>query len=266
MSLPSKVSPQPPRFRGTEGLTIIELLVVISIIALISAVAVPNFSFVPGTEATHKLGNLLGDIRSAYDMSVLNRKPYRLVFEFKTGSYWLEATEDQNFFLGDEKLDRDPTPDEIKEKEAAFDEDLKRYTELAGREVEDAEKEKVIKPSSPLLAAAKKLKPTKWTAVDDAEWNKRALGPSFVIRSMQTEHLQRLLTLEELGAEGYAYLYFFPQGYVERAVIHLAPADLDDKAKLDEKTYTIRTEPYEGVATAETGYKEVDLRSDEKRR
>ena len=86
-----------------------------------------------------------------------------------------------------------------------------------------------------------------------------------MIRSMQTEHLQKLMTLEELGQEAYAYLYFFPQGYVERAVIHVSPADLEDKSKLDEKTYTVQTSPYEGVAVADVGYKEVDVRNDEKK-
>ncbi len=253
-----------PVVGGAAGLTIIELLIVISIIALMTVVAVPNFNIVPGTEAAQKLGTLLGDVRAGYDMAVLNRKPYRLAFEFRTGDYWLEQTERQDFLLGDEELDRDPTPEETKDKEATFEEDLKRYKELAGKEVEDSENERVIAPSSPLLAAASRLKPAKWTMVDDVEWGKRSLGPSFVIRSMQTEHLQRLQTLEELGSDGYAYLYFFPQGYVERAVIHIAPADLEDKAKLDELTYTIQTQPFEGMAQAETGYKEVDLRSDRK--
>ncbi len=245
------------------GFTIIEILLVISLMGVIMLLAVPNFNIVPGTEAAQKVGNLLGDIRAGYDMAVLHKKPYRLVFEFKTGDYWLEGTEREQFLLGDAKLDRDPSPEELKEAEEAFDEKFQSYVQLAGREVEDADNETVIKPTSPVVAAKDKLKPVVWKPVEDAEWNRRTLGPSFVIRSAQMEHHKKLQTLEELDSLAYAHLYFFPQGYVERAVIYLAPTDLDDRSKLDEMTYTIVTKPYEGLAEATSGFKEVDLTKDD---
>lgn len=251
---------------ANAGFTIIEILLVIALMGVIMLMALPNFNVVPGTEAAQKMGNLVGDISSAYDMAVLHKKYYRLAFEFKTGDYWLETTERERFYLGDTKLDRDPSPDEIKEENAEFEEKFERYVELAGKDVEDSENEKVIKATSPVLAARSKLKPVEWKTVEDAEWNRRSLGPSFVIRGAQMEHHTRLQTLEELGENGYAYLYFFPSGYVERAVIYIAPADLDDRAKLDEQTYTIVTEPYEGSASVSNGYKEVDLSKDAKER
>lgn len=254
------------RMRIEAGFTIIELLMVISVMGLVMILAVPNFNFVPGTEASQKINALLGDIRSAYDMAVLTRKNYRLVFEFKSGEYWLESTDREDILLGEVRLDRDPTPEEIKEKAAVFDEEFEQYLQLAGKEVEDSENEKVISQTSPLLAAKSRLKPAEWKAVEDAEWKRRSLGPSFVIRSLQAEHHVRLQTLEELGDQAYAHIYFFPHGYMERAVIHLAPADLEDRNRLDELTYTIVTLPYEGMAVAETGFKEVNVLDEEAKR
>lgn len=251
---------------ASAGFTIIEVLLVIALMGVIMLMALPNFNVVPGTEAAQKMGNLVGDISAAYDMAVLHKKYYRLAFEFKTGDYWLETTDRERFYLGDAQLDRDPSPDEIKEQEAEFEEKFERYVELAGKDVEDSENEKVIKATSPVLAARSKLKPVVWKAVEDAEWSRRSLGPTFVIRGARMEHHTRLQTLEELGENGYAYLYFFPSGYVERAVIYVAPADLEDRAKLDEQTYTIVTAPYEGMAEVSTGFKEVDVTKDAKER
>ncbi|MCX6131704.1 MAG: hypothetical protein NTX25_21920 [Proteobacteria bacterium] len=246
------------------GFSILEMMMVISLAALMFVVAAPNLSISEQTEAAQKLGALSGDIRAAYDTAVLSRKPHRLVFSFGSGEYWLESTEREQFLMGDDKLDHDPNPAEIKEKKAKFEEEFEQYKLLAGRDIEDTESEKVVPASSPLLAAKALLAPVEWKPVEDGEWQKRHLGPQFLVRSMQAEHHGHLQTLEELGKDGFAYLYFFPQGYVERAVIHIAPVEVDNKAKYDERTYTLTTEPYEGLANVTSGFREVDLSRDEK--
>lgn len=245
------------------GFTLIEVMLVIALMAVIFVLVIPNFNIVPSTEASSKINGLSGDIRAAYDMAVLHRKPHRLAFEFKTGDYWLESTERLDFQIGDNAQDRDLSPDELKEASAVFEEDFKEYLDLAGKEVKDADAEITIPPTSPLLAARKLLSPVEWRAVEDAEWQKRSLGPSFMIRAMQAEHHKSLQTYEDLKDDGYAYLYFFPEGYVQRAVIYVAPTDEDDKAKWDQQTYTVRTRSWEGLADVEGGYKEVDIRRDE---
>lgn len=251
---------------ATAAFTLIEVIIVIAVVSVMFIVIVPNFNIVPSSEATSKINGLAGDIRAAYDMAVLHRKPFRLVFEFKTGDYWLESTNRRDFSLSDSGVDRDLSPDEIKEAVATFEEDFKEYIELAGKEVPDPETETTIAPSSPLIAARKSLSPVEWRPMEDAEWQKRSLGPSFMIRSMQAEHHKSLQTYESLQQDGYAYLYFFPEGYVERAVIHVAPTDEDDKARWDQLTYTVTTRSWEGLAEIESGYKEVDVTSDQKKR
>lgn len=249
---------------ASAGFTLIEIILVIALMAVVFILVVPNFNIVPSSEATSKINGLAGDIRAAYDMAVLHRKPYRLVFEFKTADYWLESTERLDFQLGDNRLSRDPSPQEIKDSLAQFEEDFKEYVTLAGKDVEDSETETTIKPTSPLIAARSKLRPVEWRATEDAEWTKRSLGPHFLLRSLQAEHHKNLQTYEELQTDGYAYLYFFPEGYVEKAVIYIAPADEEDKARWDQLTYTVVTRAWEGLAEVESGYREVDITRDEK--
>jgi hypothetical protein len=250
--------------RNESGVSLIEMIIVISLAAVMFLMVAPNFTLTEQTEVSQKLGGLAGDIRAAYDTAVLSRKPHRLVFSFAEGDYWLETTERDEFYLGDEKLGRDPSPEQVKEQIAAFEEEFEQYALLAGREIEDAAAEKVVKPTSPLLAAKSKLAPVEWKAVEDSEWQRRHLGPSLTIRSMQAEHHNQLQTREDLGKDAYAYLYFFPFGYVERAVIYIMPAEIEDKNKLDERTYTLTTIPYEGLAEVASGFQEVDLSRDEK--
>jgi len=262
LSLPS-TSSHSGRPSSSAGFTLIEVIMVIALMAVTFILVVPNFNIVPSSEAAAKINGLAGDIRAAYDMSVLHRKPYRLVFEFKTADYWLESTDRSDFQLGDNPMNRDPSPQDTKDAIAQFEEDFKEYVDLAGQEVKDAETELTIKPTSPLLAAKQLLKPVEWRAVEDAEWTKRSLGPSYLIRSMQAQHHKSLQTYEDLQTDGYAFLYFFPEGYVERAVIYIAPADEEDKARWDQLTYTVVTRPWEGLADVESGYREVDITRDE---
>jgi general secretion pathway protein H len=253
------------RFAGQNkqsGFSLLEIIIVISLIAVVYSVALPNLGVQTATEASTKLSLVSVDIRGAFDMAVLNRKPYRLVFMMTTGEYWLETTDRTDFYLGDEDIDRDFT--EIEEKEAIdyFDEDFERYVELAGSEIPDSDNDRVIPPTSPLLAAREKLKPVKWTPVETSEWYRRSIGPTFLFQDMQAEHHKSKQTFDVLGEEGRAMLYFFPQGYVERAYIHVAVRKNEAEVDETQPPYTITTNPYTGTANVVSGFVDVDLEED----
>ena len=59
---------------------------------------------------------------------------------------------------------------------------------------------------------------------------------------------------------------FFPKGYVEKAVIHLGVSAGDFEVDTTQPATTITTVPNEGFANVESGYIEVDIFKDEKRR
>ncbi|MEZ4741102.1 MAG: hypothetical protein R3B45_01410 [Bdellovibrionota bacterium] len=245
-----------------SAFTLIEIIIVISLIAFVYAIAMPNLGMMGANEVAVKLGRLNSDIRSAYDLAVLSGKSYRMVFELKSGDYWLEETETPDVKLGDEKTPGDPTEDEILEKKSMFDETFEEYEELAGEEVTNPESDKKIAPESPVLLAKEKLQGPEWTKVDSLEWKKRSLGDGLIIKDMQAEHHQRKVSLEVDGESARGFIYFLPNGYVEDAYLHIYYTDNDGGINEDKEPYTIKTSPWEGVGTIIDGYEEIDLSSD----
>ena len=85
------------KVRATEsGFSLIEIILVIAVMGSVFAMIIPNLGVIGTSEAAGKLSTLSGDIRSAYDLAVLNKKPYRMVFQFHSGDYWLESTDRQD--------------------------------------------------------------------------------------------------------------------------------------------------------------------------
>ena len=192
------------------GFSLIEVILVIAVVGSVFVMVLPNLGIIGSTEAAGKLATLSGDIRSAFDLSVLNRKPYRMVFEFASGNYYLEKADREDVTIMAEALERELTAEELKEREEEFEELREEYIELAGREVDDEDGEETIPPTSPLIKAYDRLKPATWTRVDDIEWRGRTLGPYYVVQDMQTEHHANLIRLAEYEEQAVAYLYFFP--------------------------------------------------------
>ncbi len=247
-------------FTNIAAFTLIELIIVIALIASAYTVLMPNFSSQSATEVLSRLDRLSGDVRSAFDLAVLNRKTYRMVFEIHSGLYWLEETEQEDFFLAATKEgEGDPSPKRAKELQDEFDAQFEKYTQLAGETVKDPDSDKEIPPISPILKAKSKLKQAVWKKVESIEWGSRQLTPLLVIKDMQAEHHPVPVTFEGTAAEeGYGHIYFFPSGYVERAYLHIyyMTGNQIDESKAP---WTLVTHPYRGEATMESGLEKVDF-------
>ena len=227
-------------------------------------VALPNLNIVGSSNIESRLGRLRSDFRGAFDMAVLNKKPFRLVFMLVSGDYWLETTDAKLFSRGDFELQRDLTTYEERERAENFDTEFELYEELAGEEINDPDSDRVLRPESPLLRAKDKLRPAKWRKVEDAEWGLRQLGPELIIQDIKTEHHEELFTFQDLGEDARAMVYFLPSGYVEKAVLHIAFRRGEDEISEDELPYTVTTQPFQGTIDVVTGYEEVDLEQRDK--
>jgi prepilin-type N-terminal cleavage/methylation domain-containing protein len=245
-----------------DGFSLIEVIIVVALIAFVYSVAIPQLGQVTGSEVASKINQLASDVRNAYDLSVLTKKTYRLTFNLATGDYRLEESDREDIYLGNEKLDRDPTETEEKDAVVAFDMKFKDYEDLAGQVVVDQENDKEIPPTSPVIEAKGKLKPATWTPVENMEWAARTLGPNLMIKDMQSEHHGHKQDFTELGREARGMIYFFPNGYVQRAVIHIAYAKDEMTPDDSKEPYTITTNPYEGTAETANGYVEIDVHRD----
>lgn len=245
-------------------MTLIEIIIVIALIAGVTAVAMPQMFQTTESEVQAKLGQLAGDFRSAFDIAVLTGKPYRMGFRPLTGEYWLEAaSSDRPFKLGDARMDKDLTSEEEdrlrKEEESRFDEE---YDQLAGETFRDPEDDKEIKPTSPVLKAKSKLMPPRWQQVDSMEWGNRTLGPNLMITEMQAEHHQSKQEAAALGPEGVCYIYVFPTGYTEKSYLKIAYT-LDEGVPDETKSpYLIVNDPYTGTIDISSDDAEIDVHDD----
>lgn len=236
-----------------QGFTLIEIIFVITIIVVTFSVALPNFALLTGTKIQETLGQLSTDVRSAYDMAVLHRRPHRLVFMMASGDYWLEAADREKVFIADEKAKRDLTQDEEKDQRDTFEQLFEEYKTLAGQEFRDSDSDKVIKPFSPVLEAKADLTPPSWTRVENTEWKKRTIGPDLLFKLIKAEHHQREQTLSDLGEDARAVVYFFPSGYAEPTVMHIAFRANGNEVDTSQEPYTLIINPYDGTASLENG-------------
>lgn len=245
--------------RKERAFTLIELAIVISIIAMGYVILMPNLNNQSVTQVMDKLNRLASDVRSAFDLAILNHKPYRLVFHLNSGKYWLEESDTETFYLGSGDKDGDLSEKREKERNEEFLTQFEKYTSLAGEVFKDTSGDHEIPPMSPVIRAKDKLKRPVWKQVSSFEWNERELTPQLIIKDMKAEHHIAPATLEGRPAdENYAHIYFLPSGYVERAYIHLYYVKRD---AVDESQppWTVLTHPFRGEASIISGLEQVDL-------
>jgi prepilin-type N-terminal cleavage/methylation domain-containing protein len=89
-AVPARNAGVPPASLGTAGFTLMELIIVLTILAMMSAAVVPIFG---GTFATvqsdHAVRDLVATIKYAQERAVTDMKEYRLYLDPATNAYFL---------------------------------------------------------------------------------------------------------------------------------------------------------------------------------
>lgn len=204
------------RSRHQRGLTLIELTVALGIVAVLFGAAVMSIGAITGSKARAAAGELGGVIRSLYDTAALSGKTCRLVFQLASEKdedgvtkYWAECA------AGNITTGRDREEELRSETRRA--EDDERRGSRGGSGSSDRSAALTDGPSLQDLLAQEKervdaaARYSKYTA---PEINPRAL-PSSVHLSVWTRHQH------DAVKSGLAYLYFFPQGYTEKAHVYV---------------------------------------------
>ena len=177
------------RRRGQRGFTLIELVVVVAIMAMVTAAVAIGIGNLRGASVQSEAGQLAVAVRYLYNLSVLNGKVHRLVIDLGTNTYWGEAQQSRDPC----KMYLLPGEDELTD-DGSSDED------------EDADK-----PKAGAFAKAK----TKLL-------KKRKLKKGVVFGGAMTSHDSELVT------SGQAYITIFPNGTAEAAMVYVEDKDNEE--------------------------------------
>jgi general secretion pathway protein H len=211
----------------SHGLTLIELMIAMSIAAVLFSGAVVGVGAITGAKAKAAAGELAGVVRALYDSAALSGKTCRLAFQLSDSKeegptkYWAECA------AGNVTTARDRDEAQREEQRRRAARTSNRPPELARREGEPNLQDLLAQEKERVEAAAKY---SLYTAPEIAP---REL-PSNVKVSVWTRH-QR-----EPSKTGTAFLYFFPQGFTEKAMVFLRQGD---------NVWTLQVQPLTGKAT-----------------
>ncbi|HZI09267.1 MAG TPA: prepilin-type N-terminal cleavage/methylation domain-containing protein [Myxococcus sp.] len=209
--------------RAQRGLTLIEISIAIIIVALLFSAAVMGIGSITGAKARGSAGELAGTIRSLYDSAALRGKTCRMVFEIpdpksedEPTKYHAECAEagvttarDRDTALREQNREREQ--EARRGGTAAPGEQRRNYLVSSGSDLPSAQ-ELLEGEKSRVESAAR------FSSFTSEEVPVRELPPDVKV-SVWTRQ-QR-----EPVESGVAYLYFFPQGYTEKAFVFVRQGD-----------------------------------------
>lgn len=207
-----------------QGFTLIELLIGLVLIVMIMGLIISQVGKLLEREMKQTASHLSSTIRYLYNKAVSEGVTLRLVLNLEESKYWVESTTEQFTLAREEEEEREQRT-----------ENRKSRTESREQKEEVGVEATTIQPKRATFS------------LEESYLLKAALLPKGVyFKDVYAEH-----QLERLD-QGEAYIYFFPQGYVERSVINLR----DGK---DEVHYSLEVNPVTGAVKIERGYKEPEL-------
>jgi hypothetical protein len=209
-------------------------MLVLGLVALLTGSVVVGFRSYTKSELRGGAAKLAGAIRYLFDRASTTGKVHRLVFDFEEGKYWAEVSDDRFF------MPRERETEESRESDAeqiAKEEEEKK--EAAERGASGEESEYDIDPS--------RYQPTEWKPkrANFAMFKEQALK----VVTLKNAKLAGLFTprYREPVTTGHGYLYFFPLGQTEPAVVHLSDED-------GQTFYSLLVHPLNGKVKVQAGY------------
>jgi general secretion pathway protein H len=212
-------------------MTLVEILIVMAIVALMMGVIVAGSGQTSSARLRQSAALVTGAVRVAYGRASSMSRPTRLVFDFENETITMEES---------------AAPMLVRPKDTTGTGGADPVTEAERNAV--AEGQRIVKgPEAPRAA----FKP-----VTDTGFGKgpKPLPSGIQFRSVQAAHD------DAVRRTGRAYLYFWPGGQTERAVIQVRIGDKDD----DSDTMSLVVSALTGKVTVKPGNVPLDTPQDDK--
>ncbi len=209
---------------GQRGLTLIELLVALLVVGGLMALSVQSVHSVTGMRVREETGRLAGAIAYLYNHAAITGRTCRIVFSMgeEDGDGWAAECTDETPRLDAEVqrvsrgvVDRDFRDDDWSDRFSREDDSLERRIKERAR----------------------------WS-----QFASRTIQPARLSTGVHIAGVWTPRVTEEV-TDGEAYLYFFPTGETQRALIYL----VDPR----ENAYTLDVQPLTGRVRIIYGWKEV---------
>ncbi len=228
-SMPRRARSGAARSR-VRGLTLIEILVVLAIIAVITVGVLGGSGQLEGARLKQAATLVSGAVRAGYARANGSAKNVRLVMDFEKDSMWLEEADTPHLVQSGDRSGAGGADPVTANERAAL-----------------AEGDRIVKGPKAPRAAFHPV--TRGEIGDQSEMKSmRQLPRGITFREVQTTH-----DLDP-RKEGRAYLYFWPGGMTEKAVIQVAPKPRgEDRTFTDEKTLSLEISPLTGKTSLKNG-------------
>lgn len=217
-------------------MTLIEVLIVMALIALILSAVVIGSGQMATSRLHHSSAMISGAVRVAFSRATSTSKTVRLVMDFTDNAIWLEQ--------GDQ-------PHVVQSKDTSG---------TGGASAATVQEKAALEESGRILKGPTAPR-TSFTEIDamglvasDPGKGHKSLERGIRFRLVQTGHDF------EPRKDGRAYLYFWPGGQTERAVIQLKASEGDDEAR----TVSLIVSPLTGKVTVKDGPVDLPQPEDDK--
>ncbi len=214
------------------GFTLIELLIVIGIIGVVATLGVGSISKTYHSKAKQLTWRMTSMIKYLYNSAITENKTQRLVIDFESNSYWAENTNDK--FL----LEKSDSKDKKEKKDQKKEEQKKQVSpDSAGTDKSDKDNKDEVNYVEPMEAT--------FGSVESLIIEAKTLPTGISFKDVWTEEDK-----QPIGS-GRAYVYFFPSGYAEAAVINFKDAS-------DEKHVSLKINPMNGDVDIVQDYRKLE--------
>jgi general secretion pathway protein H len=218
-----------------RGLTLIEIMVVLSIIALITGIAIAGSGQLPSARLRRSATMISSAVKVAYTRATATSRSLRLAMDLDRQTIWLEESDG-------------PMLVQSKDKSATGGADPVTAAETAALE----EGAKIVKGPPVQKPRFHSIAVYGFGDVEEGKGGK-PLQRGIKFRSVQTPHDDAART------SGRAYVYFWPGGQTERASIQLRIGDSGE----DSQTLTLLVSPLTGKVAIKGGPVELQVPTDD---